>query len=110
LLNTTQSEAPSKVRITSPKRKLSIFGNTAQQLPTAGFFRTRAPVVFATPKLSPIIFLACNHSPHRVRKQNDPTVSDRRVVEGERNGIEQEIQASQQTRLGQQAKKQAKAL
>lgn len=35
-----------------------------------------------------------------IAKQNDPTVNNRRVVKGERNGIEQEIQASQQVTDG----------
>jgi hypothetical protein len=48
------------------------------------------------------MFLAWAHSLRHYTIQNDPTVSNRRVVEGERNGIEQEIQASQQ-RVGQQA-------
>ena len=88
-----------KARLRAPTTLLvrpRAVGNSEQQLQTAGCWKPPTPACCVTRRRRPIVFLACPHSLRRQTIQNDPTVNSRRVVEGERNGIEQEIEASQQ--------------
>jgi len=96
LQSTGLDKAPRRAPITSLKKRRKA-GNSEPRPLKAGYSSQLMRAAFATQTPPRIIFLACTHSPRHPSKQNDPTVVDRRVVEGERNGIEQEIKASQRT-------------